>query len=405
MKNNSKIISQVLALVLSFVLLAGVISGCAGDTAANISSTTVLGAQTQNSGPDDGATPEFITIEHELGTTDVPFAPARVFCLDLVSLDTMDALGLGEYIAGVQEYRNIPAYLQKYYDDDDIVVLPTALQGKSDETELANAYNAIDGDLIIGGGRQEETYEMLSEYAPTIIMNSDGSYTANHSDDDDGDGETSEILVLGLLELTHSEATKIASIWGLEDEIAEILDNYDARIAAIKAAANGKSGILAAPSTQVNAIVPSASGNALISEISFTNLADGAPEDLGSVAALTAASREKAQAEAKAAAEANGEEAQQSYRVTAVIAETDQIESRATIYAWIAQQTPEYIFITDTATSIEESEASGIDWTGLKDTDVVKNGKVFFLSSVSTTRGGLTYLGNQIAELEAALLG
>ena len=44
---------------------------------------------------------ETITVEHKLGTTEVPLEPKRVVVLSFGALDTLDALGLGDRVVGL----------------------------------------------------------------------------------------------------------------------------------------------------------------------------------------------------------------------------------------------------------------------------------------------------------------
>jgi len=339
--------------------------------------------------------PSTVTIEHELGATEAPYAPKRVFVLDLPSLDTIDALGLGEYVAGVQEFRNIPDYLQKYYDGS-LIVLPTASHIVSQE-ELDSAYNAIDGDLIIGGSRQVDAYEFLSGLAPTLIMYSNGSYS--------GWGETKEETdpVRPLMDVTRSEATKIASLWGKEAEVEEILAGYESRIASLKAAATGTSGLVLQANAQVGGMVPAASSSRLLDDIGFVNLANDAPEDLGGIEALTTAARAAAAEQSESESSQGGEqEERQEGGSRASIAPEDAAKAMQTVNEWIAGCDPQYVFILDTYSSLQEAASAGTEYPGVTELNAYKAGKLFFLSSITTSRGGLGYAKRQIEELEKA---
>src|SRR5690625_1033197 len=56
-----------------------------------------------------------VTVEHELGTTEVEKNPEKVIVFDFGSLDTLDKLGVD--VAGVPQ-MNIPSYLEKFEGDE-----------------------------------------------------------------------------------------------------------------------------------------------------------------------------------------------------------------------------------------------------------------------------------------------
>jgi len=378
---------RITTLALSAIMLVGVLAGCQS-SAADASGTSASAAQN----------PTTVTVEHALGTTEVTFAPTRVFVLDLAALDTIDALGLGEYVVGVQEFRNIPTYLSAYYDDDAIVVLPTAYTGHGsddddddDETtsDLAAAYNSVDADLIIGGSRQVDDYELLSELAPTIIMLG--------SDDDDETTASTD-----LLDLTSSEATTIASIWGQDTEVKAILADYESRIDALKEAISGKSGIIAAPNDRVGGITLSTTeSDSLLTELGFINLGDTAPEDLGGIQALTSKSRQSSETTDTETASTESSGGGTTSLDADVIA-----EALKAITDWIEEQNPAYLLIYDSLyTSLDEAADADAEYPGVRELTVYKNGNAFFLSSLATTKGGLSFAENQIAELEKVFLG
>lgn len=377
MKKSQRIFS----IVLCTMMLIGTLVGCKSSASNENNTNTASSAQT----------PTTVTIDHAQGTTEVPSSPKRVFVLDLASLDTIDTLGLGEYVAGVQEFRNIPSYLSKYYDDEDVVVLPTAYGGHQDEseTDLSTVYNSIDADLIIGGSRQAENYELLSELAPTIIMVGSQDY------------EDTDTSIPDLLDITSSEATKIASIWGKDTELKAILEDYESRVAALRQTISGKSGIITAPNDRVGGITLSTTSDSFLTELGFINLADTAPEDLGGIQALTAKNRESAQA-------ADAEDSDSESAATKGKTELDPeavANALKTITDWIEEQNPEYLFIYDTVyTSLDEVAEDRTEYPGVRELTVYKNGNTYFLSGLSTTRGGLAFAESQIAELEEVFL-
>nr|WP_304952407.1 siderophore ABC transporter substrate-binding protein [Virgibacillus sp. MSP4-1] len=106
---------------------------------------------------------ETITIEHRLGTTDVPKNPEKVVVFDYGILDSLDKMGVE--VAGIPK-ATLPPYLSKF---------------KSDEYENAGSLKEpdfekiaeIDPDLIIISGRQQDLYEELNDISSTIFLGVD----------------------------------------------------------------------------------------------------------------------------------------------------------------------------------------------------------------------------------------
>ncbi|MEU6698211.1 ABC transporter substrate-binding protein [Pseudonocardia sp. NPDC046786] len=140
---------------LAILAATGLLSGCAGDT----------------TGAPGGATSR--RIEHPLGVTDVPVAPARVVAIDRRgTLPHLLALGIEpvgalthESIIGSQ-FPGVVADLAR-----DVTVLPTA--GSSDEVRL-EAVAALQPDLLLGwtDGIADQ-YDALSRIAPTVAVDID----------------------------------------------------------------------------------------------------------------------------------------------------------------------------------------------------------------------------------------
>jgi iron complex transport system substrate-binding protein len=109
------------------------------------------------------------TVEHAMGSTEVPADPERVVVLDSSFLDSSIALGVTpvgatEGIAGA----GLPAYL----GDD---VEGVELVGLTEEPSLEEVA-ALAPDLIVGAKvRHEDIYEQLSAIAPTVFSESSGT--------------------------------------------------------------------------------------------------------------------------------------------------------------------------------------------------------------------------------------
>ena len=144
----------------------------------------------------------------------VPYQPERVVVLDLANLDILDNLGLGDCIVGAPTIT-LP-YLQSYNDN-----LPIVGTVKTPDLE---AVMACEPDLILMGGRMAEYYDELNEIAPTLRL-------TTVSDD-------------GLVEAIRANAKTIGTIFGETEQVDALLAQYDARIAALAAFAEGKTCVL-----------------------------------------------------------------------------------------------------------------------------------------------------------------
>jgi iron complex transport system substrate-binding protein len=124
-------------------------------------------APADTTSPSPEATPEGSgetrTIEHAMGTTEVPVDPQRVVVLDTGELDSVLALGVTpvgavEAIAG----EGFQGYLEDQTANVEIV-------GTIAEPNL-EAIVALDPDLIISNKvRHEAIYDQLSQIAPTVF--------------------------------------------------------------------------------------------------------------------------------------------------------------------------------------------------------------------------------------------
>lgn len=107
-----------------------------------------------------------VTVEHEMGTTEVEKNPDNVVVFDFGSLDSLQKLGLQDVVSGVAQAGVIPTYLEEFASDkyENIGSLK-----EPDFEKIAE----IDPDLIIISGRQAEVYEQLAEIADTIYLDVD----------------------------------------------------------------------------------------------------------------------------------------------------------------------------------------------------------------------------------------
>lgn len=134
----------------------------------------ILGACGRDDGGADAAaqagdTGDTRTVDHAMGSTDVPSQPERVVVLDSSFLDASLALGVtpvGATEASAGE--GMPSYLADDVPDIEVV-------GLTDEPSL-EAIAELQPDLILGAKvRHEALYDKLSGIAPTVFSESSGT--------------------------------------------------------------------------------------------------------------------------------------------------------------------------------------------------------------------------------------
>src|SRR5699024_1064855 len=150
-------------------------------------------AEKTESDEDDSEEPQTVTVEHELGTTEVEKNPEKVVVFDMGSLDTLDKLGID--VAGVPQ-QSVPDYLSKYEGDEYENV------GGLKEPDFEKIAE-IDPDLIIISGRQGDMYDELQELGDTIFLGVD---TENY------------------MESFEDNVNTIGEILDKETEVADALD-------------------------------------------------------------------------------------------------------------------------------------------------------------------------------------
>ncbi|MGG5370610.1 siderophore ABC transporter substrate-binding protein [Enterococcus sp. AZ196] len=148
---------------LSMVLLGLGLVGCGSTTNEGSSDSTDKAAA--NSTVKD----ETIEVNDSNGKVTVPKNPNKVVVFDNGSLDTLDALGVGDKIVGAAT-DNLPAYLKDYKK------LESA--GGIKEPDLEKI-NQMKPELIIISGRQSDFLDQLKAIAPTMYLAVDTSDTWN----------------------------------------------------------------------------------------------------------------------------------------------------------------------------------------------------------------------------------
>ena len=148
---------------------------------------------------EDSEEPQTVTVEHELGTTEVDKNPEKVVVFDMGSLDTLDKLGIE--VTGVPQ-QSVPDYLSKYEGDEYENV------GGLKEPDFEKIAE-IDPDLIIISGRQGDMYDELQELGDTIFLGVD---TDNY------------------MESFEDNVNTIGEIFDKETEAADALDAIEEKI-------------------------------------------------------------------------------------------------------------------------------------------------------------------------------
>lgn len=112
---------------------------------------------------------------------------------------------------------------------------------------------ACEPDLILMGGRMAEYYDELNEIAPTLRL-------TTVSDD-------------GLVEAIRANAKTIGTIFGETEQVDALLAQYDARIAALAAFAEGKTCVLGmSTSGSFNLLGNDGRCSLIVNEVGFDNI-------------------------------------------------------------------------------------------------------------------------------------
>ena len=290
------------------------------------------------------AAPETVTItslnaEREPVELEVPYDPQRIAILDMPSLDILDRLGLGDRVVG--SATTTLAYLQAYVPGDTIANL-----GTIKEADL-EAVMACEPDVIFIGGRLSASYDALSEIAPVVFLSTDTQ--------------------IGVVESVRNNATTIASMFGLEAQVDELMAGFDARIEALAAFAEGKNAIVGLCTSGSFNILGSDGRCSIISvEVGFDNLGDG--------------------------------------DVTAT-------HGNESSFELVVELDPDYMFVLDRDAAIGTDGAQLakeiVENELVMDTDVYKDGHIVYLANPTvwyTAEGGITALDIMLGDLEGALL-
>ena len=290
--------------------------------------------------------PKTVTIKsfnanNEETDLEVPYDAQRIAVMDMAALDILDSLGLGDRVVGSSSTSL--DYLQEYVTNDEIADLGTIKEADME------AVMSCEPDVIFIGGRLAQSYDALSEIAPVVYLSTDTE--------------------IGLVKSVEKNAKKIASMFGLEDDVKDLMNGYDARIEKLKAFAEGKTAIIGMCASGGFNVLGNDGRCALIgNEVGFENIGVDANVDTST----------------------HGNEAS---------------------FEFVVEKNPDYIFVLD------RDAAIGTDGAQLaKDimenelimgTDAYKDGKIVYLEHPAvwyTAEGGVNALGFMLEDLENALL-
>ena len=335
---------RILTLMLSAAMVLS-LAAC-GSTSGSSSADSSQEAESGN-GEDSGeATPETVTIqsrnaEGELTDVEVPYDPERIAILDMACLDILDNLGVGDRVVG--SASTSLDYLQDYVTNEEIVNLGTIKEADME------AVMECEPDIIFIGGRLSSFFDDLNEIAPVVYLSTD--------------------MEAGLVESVRTNASTIASIFGLEDKVDALMADFDSRIETLAQFAEGKTAIIGmCTSGSFNVLGNDGRCSLIGNEIGFENIGVDADVDTAT----------------------HGNEAS---------------------FEFIVDKNPEYIFVMD------RDAAIGTDGAQLAQeimenelvmgTDAYKNGNIVYLAHPAvwyTAEGGVTALDVMLQDLESELL-
>ena len=272
---------------------------------------------------------------------EVPYNPERIAILDMASLDILDSLGVGEKVVGMASTSL--EYLQTYAENEDLAAL-----GTIKEADL-EAVMACEPDVIFIGGRLASAYDSLSQIAPVVYLATDTES--------------------GVVESVRSNAETIASMFGKEAEVGELMSGFDERIQALADFASGKTAIVGmCTSGSFNILGNDGRCSIIGREVGFDNVG----------------------VDADTATSTHGNEAS---------------------FEFVVEKNPEYMFVMDRDAAISTEGAKLaqeiVENELVKGMDVYKNGNIVYLAHPAvwyTAEGGIQALDIMLQDLESELL-
>lgn len=257
---------KMMAILLSATILAGAMTGCGSTDTGNSGSGNNGGDSVNENVSNSGSeTPSVITVNTVYGDVEIPYAPERICVLDMNTMDMIHTFNLGDKVASLVYNKKHTMYLADYYASETIVSLTVSSRNTEEGADPYEAYYSIDADLIIGDTSvvDENVYAVLSQIAPTVIL---------PNAEECKDGKYAGVM---------ANAAVIASIWGLDEEMASISAEYDAKYAELKKVCAGKTYLIAGGNVEINSFRLATSedgGKAKTSESSGRSDSSGSSE-------------------------------------------------------------------------------------------------------------------------------
>lgn len=308
---------------------------------------------------------------------EVPFDPQRIAILELASLDILDSLGVGDRVVGMAS-TSID-YLSAYSENTDLVPL-----GTIKEADL-EAVMECEPDVIFIGGRLSSMYDDLSQIAPVVFLQTDTS----------ADGK-------GVIESVHDNATTIASMFGLDDEIASKMEAFDQRIAALQEFAAGKTAVVGmCTSGSFNVLGNDGRCSIIGREIGFDNVAAGAAAEQSGHGGKPEATSKQGNNQGESQGEGKSGEA---------IAAVTATHGNEASFETIVSLDPDYIFVMDRDAAIGTEGAQLareiMDNELVQSMRAAQDDHIVYLEHPNvwyTAEGGITALDYMLADLEQGL--
>ena len=323
---------------------SGSTSASGSSAVSDVSSASAASeASTASSGDEK---PETITVKSlnankEEVDLEVPYDPERIAILDMACLDILDSLGVGDRVVG--SASTSLDYLQDYVTDENIENLGTIKEADME------AVMACEPDVIFIGGRLSSSYDALSEIAPVVYLSTDTE--------------------IGVVESVRKNASTIAAMFGLEDQVDELMADFDERIETLAAFAEGKTAIVGmCTSGSFNVLGNDGRCSMIGREIGFENVGVDANADTST----------------------HGNEAS---------------------FEYVVEKNPDYIFVMDRDAAIGTDGAQLaqdiMENELVQGTDAYKNGQLVYLEHPAvwyTAEGGVQALDLMLQDLETTLL-
>ena len=323
---------------------SGSTSASGSSAVSDVSSASAASdASTASSGEEK---PETITVKSlnankEEVDLEVPYDPERIAILDMACLDIIDSLGVGDRVVG--SAGTSLDYLQDYVTDENIENLGTIKEADME------AVMACEPDVIFIGGRLSSSYDTLSEIAPVVYLSTDTE--------------------IGVVESVRKNASTIAAMFGLEDQVDELMVDFDERIETLAAFAKGKTAIVGmCTSGSFNVLGNDGRCSMIGREIGFENVGVDANADTST----------------------HGNEAS---------------------FEYVVEKNPDYIFVMDRDAAIGTDGAQLaqdiMENELVQGTDAYKNGQLVYLEHPAvwyTAEGGVQALDLMLQDLENTLL-